>query len=457
MTIIGKILLFQRRKLHTIISREMIKPLSPTPSLHHTYNLSQLDLCSTHVYMPLILYYPNNEICSLTPNDKAHKIKKSLSQSLTRYYPFAGKLHTPTTPYIDCNDEGVVFVEAKNDSKLNMFQHIRHEDDTFRQLFVDGMVWHNSSNKVSLVGVKLNHYACGGMALAVSMSHRIGDGCTLGSFVRHWASVARYGSTDHEEVLPFNPHFTQSPANTDFIPPDTSKLKLRCNNPVTKKFVFPNSKLCDLKNKLKDYHKSALAECGTTLSMNNPSRSLALTSLIYKTAVAATTPRSSSFKPSFLVIPVNLRKIFVPNLPQTTAGNFITDILVMTRHESETLLSVIVSNIKKQKMELERVQSPQQARQHIDSILSRLENEDLENLGNRFFWCSSLCGFGYNKVDFGWGNPAVVSITYGSNKHTGSVLMDTPNGDGIEAWVTLEAQDMEIFQNDKELLSFCQS
>ncbi|MFS7985264.1 putative deacetylvindoline O-acetyltransferase [Helianthus anomalus] len=308
------------------------------------------------------------------------------------------------------------------------------------------MVWLNSSNKVSLVGVKLNHHACGGMALAVSMSHQIGDGCTLGSFVRHWASVACYGSTDHELVLPFNPHFT----NTDFIPPNTSKLKLRRDNPVTRKIVFPNSKLCDLKNKLKDYHKSALAECGTTLSINNSSWSLALTSLIYKTAVAATTPISSSFKPSFLVISVNLKK-FVPNLPQTTAGNVITDMLVMTRHESETSLSVIVSTIKKHKMELERVQTPQLALQHIDSIFSRLGNEVLENLGNRFFWCSSLCGFGYNKVDFGWGNPEVASIMYRSNKHSGSVLMDTPSGDGIESWVTLEAQDMEMFQNDKEL------
>ncbi|KAF5781301.1 putative vinorine synthase [Helianthus annuus] len=174
MTMIGKILLFQRRKLHTIISREMIKPLSPTPSLHHTYNLSQVDLCSTHVYMPLIFYYPNNEICSLTPNDKAHKIKKSLSQSLTRCYPFAGKLHTPTAPYIDCNDEGVVFVEARNDSHMNMSQHIN--DDTVGQLFVDGMFWQMSPpHRATLVGVKLNHFACGGMALGVSMSHRIGD------------------------------------------------------------------------------------------------------------------------------------------------------------------------------------------------------------------------------------------------------------------------------------------
>ncbi|MFS7985267.1 putative deacetylvindoline O-acetyltransferase [Helianthus anomalus] len=450
---VGMILRFGRRKLHTIISREVIKPSSPTPSHLQTYNLSQLDQRGTHVYMPLILYYPNHhKICSLTPNDKAQKIKKSLSQSLTRYYPFAGSLHTPTTPYIDCDDAGVVFVEARNDSHMNMSQHIN--DGTVGQLFVDDMFWQTSPHRASLVGVKLNHFACGGMALGVSMSHRIGDGSTLGSFVSHWASVARYGSTDHEQVLPFNPQFLQSPpATTNFLPHQVSDLNPRCVNPVTRKFVFPNTKLSDLKSKV-------VLPSTNGGSIANPTRVEVLTSLLYKTAVAAaTTARSSSSssKPHFLLFPCNMRKKFVPKLPQTTVGNLITGFIVMTRHESETSLSALVSEIRKQKMEVESVQSQELARQNIDSIMSRLGNEDLENVAHRFFCCSSLCGLGFNNVNFGWGNPGVASITYMSSKQSGSMLMDTPNGDGIEAWVSLETQDMKIFQNDKELLSFCQN
>ncbi|XP_076911815.1 akuammiline synthase 1-like [Bidens hawaiensis] len=425
----------------------MIKPSSPTPYHLRTYNLSEIDQRIAHVYMPLILYYPNHEICSLTPDDKVRVIKMSLSQSLTRYYPFAGRLHTPTASYIDCNDEGVVFVEAKNDSQLNMFQQISDG-----QLFADGMVWENTHERASLAAVQVNHFACGGMAVTVSMSHRIGDACTLDSFVSHWASVARYGSTDHKEVLPLDPHFIQSPATTNFLAYETSVLKpWRCANPVTRKFVFPNSKLQDLKNKV-----IALAEGESTLSIINklPTRVEVLTALVYKTVVAATNPGSSSFKPSILVVPVNIRNKLVPKLPQTTVGNLIADMLVTTRHESESSLCLVVSEIKKQKMELERVQNPQLARQKTDLILSRLGNEDLENMAKRSFWCSSLCMSGLNKVDFGWGYPKLVSTTYGSSTHTGSVLMDTPNGDGIEAWVTLETQDMERFQNDKDMLSF---
>ncbi|XP_076891058.1 akuammiline synthase 1-like [Bidens hawaiensis] len=397
--------------------------------------------------MPIILYYPNNETCSLTPDDKVQVLKKSLSRSLTRYYPFAGKLHTPTTPYIDCNDEGVVFIEAKHDSQMNMLQHISEVKDNVGQLYVDGMFWPDSPHRAGIVGVQVNHFACGGIAVGVTMSHRIGDGCNLGSFVSYWASVARYGSTDHKEVLPFNPHFIQIRKTANSLPPEASALFPKHINAVTRKFVFPNSKLSDLKNKV-------FTEGGSTLSINNVTRVEVLTSLLYKTALAS----SSSFKPYFINFPANIRDKFVPKLPHTTVGNYVACMMVTTRDESETSLSVLVSKIKEQKIELERLQNVQMVHQRMESIISSLgtKEEFLDNNVNRSFLLSSFCGIPYNKFDFGWGNPAVVSMTFRSTNQIGAVLMDAPNGDGIEAWVSLDTQDMEIFQKNKELLSFCQ-
>ncbi|XP_076935710.1 limonoid 21-O-acetyltransferse-like [Bidens hawaiensis] len=433
---------------HTIVSREMVKPSSPTPSHLRTYNLSETDQRTAHTYMPIILYYPNNEPCSLSADDKVRVLKKSLSQSLTKYYPFAGKLHTPTMPYIDCDDEGVVFVEAKNDSQMNMSQHISEENDTVGQLYVDGMFWPNSPHIASLVGVQVNHFVCGGIAVGVTLSHRVGDACTAVSFVSHWASVARYGSTDHKEVLPLTPHFIQSPATANLLPLlDTSALSpSKCSEPVTRKFVFPNSKLIDLKNKV-------ITEGGSTLSIKNPTRAEVLTCLLYKTTLA----RASSFKPYFLFFPANMRSKFVPKLPQTTVGNYVASILISTQHETETSISVLVSKIKDQKIELDRVQNVQLVHQRTDWIVSSLFNGEVENVVNRTFLVPSFCGTPYHKFDFGWGNPAVASMTLRSVNPSGAVLMDTPNGDGIDAWVTLDKHDMERFQNDKELLSFCQN
>ncbi|KAK1414284.1 hypothetical protein QVD17_30028 [Tagetes erecta] len=449
---IGNIVRFGRRQVHTIISREIIKPSSPTPSHLRTYNLSQLDLYTPCIYTPLILFYPNNKSYNLTPNDKAQEMKKALSHTLTQYYPFAGRLLTPTSPYVDCNDEGVVFVEAKHDSPLDKFQNMSEEDDAVGQFFADGMVWQNAPHSTSLVGVQLNHFACGGMAVAVSILHRICDASTISSYVSHWASVARFGSIDHKHVMSNNPHYIQSPSIPDYPPLESSFLKRKCSNHVTRKFVFPNTKLNELKNKV-----LALAEGGSTLSIHNIlTRFEVLSCLLYKTAMASTTTtRSSSLsKTYFLLSPMDIRKKL--KLPQTTVGNLLAGMLVTTRHTSETSLSMVLSEIKREKMELERVQSVQMASQKFGSLMSRLMNADVENVADRCFWCSSLCGFPFNKVDFGWGKPTNARITYRSSDLCGFVLMDTPNEDGIEAWVTLESQDMEIFQNDKEMLLFCQ-
>ncbi|GKD35941.1 putative transferase, chloramphenicol acetyltransferase-like domain protein [Tanacetum coccineum] len=154
----------------------MIKPTYSTPSHLRTYNLSQLDQLVAHRYVPLILFYLNNENCSVIDDDKAREIKKSLSQSLIHHYHFAGMLATPTTPFIDCNDEGVLFIEAQHDSQLDKFQHISEQNETMVQLFVDDMAWFTSRGSCTvLVGVQFNHFACGRLAVAISMSHFIGD------------------------------------------------------------------------------------------------------------------------------------------------------------------------------------------------------------------------------------------------------------------------------------------
>ncbi|MFS7926496.1 putative deacetylvindoline O-acetyltransferase [Helianthus anomalus] len=108
--------------------------------------------------------------------------------------------------------------------------------------------------------------------------------------------------------------------------------------------------------------------------------------------------------------------------------------IVLARHESETSLSELVGEIKNRKLQLEGIQSVQQ----------------------RSYTCSSLCGYPFNKVDFEWGKPMATAIALRSAGQNSFVLMDTADGDGIQAHVSLESQDMEIFQNDKELLSFCQ-
>ncbi|KAD2393086.1 hypothetical protein R6Q59_012822 [Mikania micrantha] len=431
----------------TIITRETIKPSSPTPSHLLTYNLSEMDLLSPKLFIPVVLFYrPNN---GDNAEDKAIMLKKSLSQSLTRYCPFAGRLPSPASPYVDCNDEGVLFLEARNDTQLDSFQRMISSQDhqALDQLFADDMVNFSNTTSTNLVAVKLTHFACGGLALAISLAHVIGDGCTLGSFLSHWASMARYGSTDHKEVVPNNPHYIQSPCTQLTLPEAGMKKITPWNNLVSRRFEFPNSKLSELKNKV-------VSEADG--SINNPTRVEVLVSLLYKTAVAAAIERSGCFKPSYLVVVANVRDKFVQKLAPSTVGNFLELMMVKTMHTSETSLSMVSAKMREKKLQLDQgIQSLQQLVDDLKSFLAKLTNEDLENVAKGSYWCSSLCGFGFNKLDFGWGKPMGITHALRYVERNGFVLMDTADGDGIEVMMFLEKECMEIFEKDKELLSYC--
>jgi len=81
------------------------------------------------------------------------------------------------------------------------------------------------------------------------------------------------------------------------------------------------------------------------------------------------------------------------------------------------------------------------------------------NRGMNYITFTSWCNFGLYDIDFGWGKPIWVSLV-GSNSNSTDVLsnlvllMDTRSGDGIEAWVLLDKEDMIVLGQDKELLAF---
>lgn len=86
------------RQLHTrIISQETIKPSFPTPSQIKIYNPSTHDQFTPNMPMSLVFFYKN---CN-NNNGDINILKKSLSQSLSQYYPLAGRFLTQSAGHID--------------------------------------------------------------------------------------------------------------------------------------------------------------------------------------------------------------------------------------------------------------------------------------------------------------------------------------------------------------------
>lgn len=99
-----------------VISKETIRPSSPTPIHLRSYKLSLLDQFSPQTYIPLILFFSGNG----DPNaDKSHQLRRSLSETLTHFYPLAGRIQEDDT--VNCNDKGVDFLEAQVNGLLLEF------------------------------------------------------------------------------------------------------------------------------------------------------------------------------------------------------------------------------------------------------------------------------------------------------------------------------------------------
>ncbi|KAI3781078.1 hypothetical protein L2E82_11077 [Cichorium intybus] len=438
---------FGRRQLHTIVSREIIKPSSLTPSHLKTYNLSLLDQITPGTFIPIVTFYPNTG----SSHDKALDLKNSLSQTLTKYYPFAGT-HAKVAPsYVDCNDNGAEFLEASIDSTLSDFlQNSQHKD--LDQFFPHGLVNFDSNrgeddlqsdDQVTPLEVQVNHFECGGVAVAVSLSHKVADGSSFAHFINDWAKMTRFCSREQKhEYFSIDPQFITFP----YMKLNNTRYTLERSDDcvLTRSFMFPNSKIHELKLKV----KAITAESRQPIT--NPTRVEVLTWLLYKCAVAAATKNNSGpFKPTGVGQLANLRGKMMEQLPEKSIGNFFIPLEILTKKESEMNPESFVSELKKQKMQFK-------ALRNIETLFGIFLDNNLEEQlrkSDGAYICSSLCGYPVYDIDFGWGKP--IKVTHAGNLRKNTfILIDAPNKDGIEALVCLGKHDMAIFQTDPELLAF---
>ncbi|KAL4569217.1 hypothetical protein LXL04_024852 [Taraxacum kok-saghyz] len=380
-------------QLHTIISQETIKPSSPTPPHLKTHNLSLLDQFAPDMHTPFVFFFPNYK------NGDTNILKQSLSQSLTHYNPFAGRFPTPPEPYINCNDEGVDFLEASIDTSLDDFICKNVQDESIDQLFPYGLSYSIRASSPTLLEVQLSHFNGGGAAVAISMSHKLADGATIFNFINHWAN---------------------------FIVKDMDKV-----NYATRRFVFLNSKLNEVKNKV-----IAMGTCPV-----KPTRVEVVTSLLFKHAVSAATKKSGTLKPSNLTVTVNLRSKFVEKYPETTASNLFTLVIAKMAGWSEIRLSEVIAEVRKGKMELEGIRDEKE-------VVEKLTN-GFSNIRGDIYYSSSLCRVPFYDVDFGWGKPVEVTMRIPNVEENTLILMDTPCGDGITAFVHLPEEEMAILLKDE--------
>ncbi|KAL8108301.1 hypothetical protein AgCh_024670 [Apium graveolens] len=245
----------------------------------------------------------------------------------------------------------------------------KDEEEGFGHLFPPCSIW----DKVScspLMLVQLNHFSCGGIAIAVCLAHRIADGRTLFSFLSYWASLS-CNPGDEEKLVQLAPYFVHgllpNSYDDDFVMTDDLPPE---KNWITTEIVFYNSKIAELKA-------------------------------------------------------VNMRPLIDPPLPKTSVGNLIIPCHISASTMKEKELHSLVVQMRKEKKQITGIRSL--VRKEVLPLFEKYARENYKK-----YAVSSMCNFpSYDKLNFGWGKPVNASLVDGPFVNIFE-MMDTPDGDGIE-------------------------
>lgn len=169
--------------------RLTIKPSSPTPPILRHYPLSFLDQIAPLVSIPLILFYSKSTTTSSSVHDPCNQldvisnhIKKSLSRTLTRFYPLAGRL--VNSLFVHCSDACVPYTETRAHCLVSELIADPIPVELNKLLPFGDVV-----GDVPLA-IQVNFFDCCGVAVSMAMFHEVGDFSLLDTFVNSWAAAA---------------------------------------------------------------------------------------------------------------------------------------------------------------------------------------------------------------------------------------------------------------------------
>ncbi|KAK9174778.1 hypothetical protein WN944_026782 [Citrus x changshan-huyou] len=223
-------------------------------------------------------------------------------------------------------------------------------------------------------------FDCGGLAIGVPLSHKVADGFVIFTFFQAWAAACRFGNTTEVVTCP------SFEMGSLLLARDTDKLKIPVPEEygvtmVTKRFVFDELAISTLKAKAK--------------AIGEVSRVVVMTAVLWKARILVVQAKHGLLWPSLLNISYNLQRK--------------TDCL--KTEDADDLFTLMISSMTE-----------------IHEILEKNETD--------ICVFTSVCGFPYYEVDFGWGKPSWVNSVHKPSDIV--LMMDTECGRGIEAWETLE-------------------
>ncbi|XP_050214605.1 stemmadenine O-acetyltransferase-like [Mercurialis annua] len=427
------------------ISKQNVRPSSPTPPHLRIFKLSILDQLIPSAYAPIVLFYSVNTNTKVL--ERLSLLKSSLSETLTRFYPLAGKIINDLS--INCNDEGANFVETRVSCCLDEFLTEPVDLHFINKLLPCQFITEGSMEGTYVTNVQANVFECGGIAIGICISHKILDGAALSTFLKGWTSTAQ---GCRKVVFPKFTGAALFPANDLWLKDSSMAMwgsMFRKGNCITRRFVFDASAISKLK-----------AQTTSSGGLSMPTRVEAVSALLWKSIIAASAELHGLPRKSLLTHVVNLRTRLEPSLSENSLGNFLwlADAEFTGESTSEPEFNELLRKVREA---ISRIDHKFVEQIKGDEGVNCLMAESIKQIGEKCskdevdcVGFSSWCKLGYYDADFGWGKPVWVSSIglSGSIVLNLVILVDTRSGDGVEAWVSLDEQVMAILASNPDLL-----
>ncbi|KAM0058776.1 putative vinorine synthase [Helianthus debilis subsp. tardiflorus] len=412
-------------------SSQFIKPLVPTPPTLRYYKVSFLDELAPSMDTGVVLFFSENN------NDHNTKfvtqLEQSLEKTLPRFYPLAGR-YVDETYTVDCNDGGVEFIHAKVNIKLQ--DVIANEKNS---KLVDKFIPPKTGEANLLLAIQATIFECGGVALGVRAAHRIVDASTLCTFLSEWAAMNR---EEHIEIT--GPGF-----NTSSLFPG------RCFPPNPLQPISDDDMSTKYIRKLYSFSESAIlnmkVKANSSTCHRHWSKVQLVSAVIWNALIGVDRANSNNPRESILVQPVNLRGKTASLIPKHSCGNLCvfcaTEAGVV--ETTEELADRLTNNVKETIHNFSKVDHNSEEGQ-----LSVLNSISLPNIreSTNLIMIASWCKFPFYEIDFGLGTPTWIAPWWIAPSSipmvntTTACLMDEVRGNGVDAHVCLEVEDVPYFE-----------
>ncbi|KAL2230354.1 UNVERIFIED_CONTAM: Pelargonidin 3-O-(6-caffeoylglucoside) 5-O-(6-O-malonylglucoside) 4-malonyltransferase [Sesamum indicum] len=297
-----------------------------------------------------------------------------------------------------------------------------------------------------LLSIQLTTFTCGGLAIGVSMSHRIADAESMATLVAAWGMANKYST---EEKFIISPSFYSPilfPSKKMDVGLFIDVPRTRDPNIVAKRIVFKKEAIASLKEKTRS---------------GGGSRVRVVCALIAKVLIGMDRARKDEWRGCVITQAVNIRERTIPPLAKHSCGNLVTQAAFKCEAASDIndlgfqdLVDKLGDTIHRTSADCARILGDQGDEGHnilVDPIMNLIDILVSDEMSVLLFSDWTKCRF--YEVDFGWGKPLWTSIETMPGVNV-TVLMDNKEGDGIEAWVHLNQKDIPYLEQDEELKSF---